>query len=147
MSFTKYVTLRPVLLVELVLVVMLAAGGAALAFTNGSSITDDTSTNDAIQYEQTIGNSDITVTDYAFTYDAGMDNITAVTGTVSGTSGDKCYVTADLGTMAGTHQQKTSSLVTFSAATASFTCTFDSAVAVGDVTQLHLLVEKTHDAG
>lgn len=147
MSFTKYVTLRPVLLIELTLVVILAAGGAALAFTNASSITDDTSTNDAIQYEQTIGNSDIVVTDYAFTYDAGMDNITAVTGNLgSGAAGDKVYVIADIGTFAGTHQQKKSSQITFAGTTAAFTCTLDSSVAVGDVTQLNFVVEKCHDA-
>ena len=149
MNFTKYVTLKPMVLIELVLVVMLAAAGAALAFTNASTITDTngTSPDSAVQHEQTIGNSDITVTDYSFTYDAGMDNITAVSGNLGGgASGDKVYVITDIGTFSGTHQAKKSDLVTFSAETASFTCTLDSAIAVGDVTQLNFVVEKCYDA-
>jgi hypothetical protein len=149
MKIKKSVTLKPILLAEVLMVVVLASAGAAMAFTNGSTVSDSTSISpvEGIQYTQAIGDSDNLVTDYAFTYNTDLDEISAVTGNLSGTVGDKCYVTVVIGDAdLSPSETKKSDLVTFAGATASFTCTLGDNIAISSVTQVNFLVEKTLDA-
>ena len=145
MSIKKIAALKPVVLTEIIVVVILVSGGMALAFTHSQTVTDDDSILGGIQYELPIGSSDNTVTDYDLTYSGS--NVTAVTGNLAGANGDKCYVTVLIGDDDfSPSETKKSDLVTFSGVTASFTCTLGTPIAESDVTEVRFIVEKTLDA-
>src|SRR4030042_461698 len=149
MNIKKSVTLKPVILIEVVMVVVLAGAGVAVAFTSGSSVADTggTSTEGGIQYTQTVGNSDVTVASYTVQYDTDLDAVTGVTAVLAGTDGDKCYVTATAGDDDfSPSEKKQSSITTISGAT-SCAITFTTPLATSNFTKVNFLVEKSYDAG
>lgn len=141
------ITLKPVLVIEIFLVVLLVGVGSAMAFTHSQTVADDDSPLGGIQYELVIADSGVTVTDYEFTYDAGLLNVTGVTGNLAGTDGDKCHVVVDVGDDDWSPHQwgRTGTVLTISGSTA-FSVTLDSPILVDNVTKLNIIVEETVNA-
>jgi len=150
MYLKKQMSLKPVIIIELFLVVILAGAGTALAFTSTGSIsfTGNTSPIQGISYEQAISDSSCTVVSYDFTYDSDLDAVATVTPSLSGTEGDKYAVTVLIGdadfSPSQTKESTTQTMVASGSQPMAVVLTLDSAIATSDVTKIRFLVEKVN---